>query len=278
MKLFILLASIALAKAGVPFKPINVDYHTTVGIPLAAKIEQAELAQDFDGSRIIGGSLSSVGQHPYMAGLLIRLTIGAVSMCGSTLLTNTRVVTAAHCWATRTHHGTAIEVVLGSVNLYFGGTRVNTNNIQMHPNYNMDNFNNDVAVIVMPWVTYTNNIRNIPMASGSNSFAGQNALAAGFGLIADVNGHTDRLHHVTLQVITNADCARFFGTSAVIGSTLCTSGAGGRNTCVGDSGGPLVLNNQLIGITSFGPLFCEAPDPSAFARVTSFNSWISAHL
>ncbi|CAH0731266.1 unnamed protein product, partial [Brenthis ino] len=278
MKLFILLASIALAKAGVPFEPINVDYHTTVGIPLAAKIEQAELAQDFDGSRIIGGSLSSVGQHPHMAGLLIRLTTGAMSMCGSTLLTNTRAVTAAHCWTTRVHQGTAIVVVLGSVNLYVGGTRVNANNIQMHPNYNMDNYNNDVAVITMPWVTYTNNIRNIPMASGSNSFAGQNAVTAGFGLIADVNGQTDRLHHVTLQVITNADCVRFYGASAVLGSTLCTSGAGGGNICTGDSGGPLVLNNQLIGITSFGAIRCEAGSPSGFARVTSFNNWITARL
>lgn len=45
---------------------------------------------------------------------------------------------------------------------------------------------------------------------------------------------------MTLQVITNAECARTFGN--VVASTLCVSGAGG-STCAGDSGGPLAIGS-----------------------------------
>ena len=49
--------------------------------------------------------------------------------------------------------------------------------------------------------------------------------------------------HVWLQVITNAVCQQTYGSSSVIASTLCTSGAGGVGTCGGDSGGPLVITS-----------------------------------
>lgn len=45
---------------------------------------------------------------------------------------------------------------------------------------------------------------------------------------------------MAVPVISNAACAQTFG-PAVLPSTLCTSGAGGRGTCSGDSGGPLAV-------------------------------------
>ncbi|CAH0731213.1 unnamed protein product, partial [Brenthis ino] len=154
MKLFLLLVSLAVANAGVPYEPIELDYHNKVGIPLAERIKQAEMAQDFDGGRIIGGSQSNVGNHPHLGGLIVSLTDGRRSSCGSSLITNTRVVTAAHCWRTRAMQGRSVIVVFGSVTLLSGGTRVTSTNVQMHSNYNMDNFHNDIAIIVIPWVNY----------------------------------------------------------------------------------------------------------------------------
>jgi len=51
----------------------------------------------------------------------------------------------------------------------------------------------------------------------------------------------------------------------------------------GDSGGPLVVRNSngtftLIGVVSFGSSRgCAVGDPSGYARVTSFRSWIQQH-
>ncbi|XP_075977323.1 collagenase-like [Anticarsia gemmatalis] len=279
-----LLIVIALAALALAEEPIQLYYHENVGIAEAARIKQAEQAHDFDGSRIVGGSAAALGAHPHLGGLVITLTNGATSVCGSSLLTNTRSVTAAHCWWDGRNQARQFVVVHGSVRLFSGGVRTTTTNVVMHGSWNPNNLNNDVAVINHNFVTYTNVIRNIALATGSANYVGTWAHAAGFGRTADGNAgaitNNQFKSHVWLQVITNAVCQQTYGNS-IIASTLCTSGAGGIGTCGGDSGGPLAINNgaTLIGITSFGSIRgCQVGLPAGFARVTSFASWIQARL
>ncbi|GBP43781.1 Collagenase [Eumeta japonica] len=259
---------------------LETNYHEAIGIPEAARIKAAEEAAVYDPSRIVGGSASNLGQFPYQAGLVITLTTGATSVCGACLLTNNRLVTAAHCWRDRNNQARQFVVVLGSIRLFSGGTRITTTAVTMHQNYNVINLNNDVAMITISWVNFSNTINRINLATGSNNFAGTWAVASGFGRTSDGAGISNNqfLSHVSLQVITNAVCQQTFGWN-VIASTLCTSGAGGRSTCGGDSGGPLAVGNTLIGITSFGsPQGCQRGFPAGFARVTSFAAWIQARL
>ncbi|XP_026328181.1 collagenase-like, partial [Hyposmocoma kahamanoa] len=217
-------------------------------------------------------------------GLVVTLQTGQTSVCGSSLLTNTRAVTAAHCWRHGATTASQLVVVLGSTTLFSGGTRITSTNVQVHANYNPGNLNNDIAIIVISHVGYTTNIRNIPLPTGAqlnNNFAGVTARAAGFGLQSDGGsiGTGQTLHQVDLPVITNAVCQSTFGSSVVVPSTLCISGANGRSTCGGDSGGPLVYGNILIGVTSFGSAAgCQRGFPAGFARVTSFADWINARL
>lgn len=63
MKYLLMLLAAALAQAE---EPISLHYHETVGIPQAARLKQAELATDFDGSRIIGGAAAAVGTYPFL--------------------------------------------------------------------------------------------------------------------------------------------------------------------------------------------------------------------
>ncbi|XP_038206516.1 collagenase-like [Zerene cesonia] len=256
------------------------NYHENIGIHEARKIQLAETALDFDGSRIVGGSQANLANHPHLGGLVITLTTGGTSVCGSSLLSNTRAVTAAHCWNDGRHQARQFVVVLGSLTLFSGGTRITTTNVQMHQNWNPRTANNDVAVIVINWVGFSTNIQAINLASGSNDYVGTWATAAGYGLTSDCDNTSRR--QVNLRVITNAECRNVYGSASVVASTICTSGAGGVGTCGGDSGGPLQIGSgsgrTLIGITSFGSARCQAGNPSAFARVTSFNSWIRARL
>ncbi|CAH0625333.1 unnamed protein product [Chrysodeixis includens] len=276
------LAALALAE-----EPILKYYHESAGIAEAARIKNAEQAVDFDGSRIVGGSTTGAGTHPFLIGLVISLTTGQTSVCGSTMLSNTRSVTAAHCWNDGKSQASSFTLVFGSGFLFSGGTRITTSNVQMHGSWNPNNLQNDVAMVNFNWVGYTNVINKANLPSGSqlnNNFAGTWAQAAGYGRTSDSAGisNNQAKSHVTLQVITNGVCMWTFG-SAIVGSTLCTSGANGASTCGGDSGGPLTIgsgnNRVLIGITSFGSASgCQKGFPAAFARVTSFASWISARL
>ncbi|XP_045511348.1 collagenase-like [Colias croceus] len=285
MKLFLVVIGLSVALGAPQYEPIVTDYHGVIGIPEAARIKAAEAALDFDGSRIVGGSTSNVGQFPHMGGLVITLTTGGQSVCGSSLISNNRIVTAAHCWRTNQFQARSFLVVLGSNRLFSGGTRISTTSVTIHGSYNMNTLVNDVAIATISWVNFNNNIRAINLASGSNQYVGATATAAGFGRTADsaAGGITtsQALRHVNLSVITNAECARVFGSTTIISSTLCTSGANGRSTCSGDSGGPLTVNNNglLIGITSFGSASgCQRGFPAGFARVSSFESWFRARM
>ncbi|XP_041983510.1 collagenase-like [Aricia agestis] len=267
---------------------ILTNYHELIGIPEAARIKAAEEARDFDGARIVGGQLSALGAHPHLGGLLVTLTTGQVSMCGSSLLSNTKLVTAAHCWRTNSFQGRSVEVVLGSLNLFSGGTRVTTTNVELHASYNANNLNSDVAIITIPWVAYSNTINKIDLPSGLllyMTFEGNWAQAAGFGRTSDAaaGANNQELREANLVVIANWECQAIYGMQVVIGSTLCTSGFAGAGTCSGDSGGPLALTfsgvRYLIGVTSFvAAQGCQTGLPAGYARVSSFATWINARI
>ncbi|XP_026730235.1 collagenase-like [Trichoplusia ni] len=260
------------------------NYHTRFGIPEAQRIKKAEESAAL-GERIVGGSISSIADTPYQAGLVIQIFIILTSVCGASLISNTRLVTAAHCYNDGSVTANSFTVVLGSNTLFSGGTRIPTTNIVMHPQWNPSTAANDVAIINIPSVTFSNVIQPIALPSGSdlnNNFAGWSALASGYGLTSDGGsiGNNQQLSSVTLNIITNNVCAATFG-PFVHSSNVCTSGAGGQGTCRGDSGGPLAvqINGQstLVGVTSYGAQAgCAAGFPAAFARVTSFVNWINS--
>ncbi|XP_045502472.1 collagenase-like [Colias croceus] len=284
MRVFIVIAT--LLAAAIAKEPITLDYHNEIGIPLATKIKRAEEAHDFDGARIVGGRPAALGAYPYLGGLLVHLTSGHTSACGSSLVTTSKLVTAAHCWTTPASQATYFTVVLGSIRLYSGGVRLNTNRVEIHANYDSWSWNNDIAIITIQPVSLSNNIRLIALASGSNSYAGVWANAAGFGRTSDSQTNVPQdtvLNHVSLRVMTNAECRNLYGPILVIDSVLCTTAPRGQNTCGGDSGGPLSIGSPssavLIGVTSFGSANgCESGAPSGFSRITAFNSWIRSRI
>ncbi|CAG9100852.1 unnamed protein product [Plutella xylostella] len=260
------------------------NYHEKFGIEEAARIQAAEQ----EATRIVGGSNSRLGDYPYQAGLVITLTNGRTSVCGGSLVSQSRVVTAAHCWYDGNNQARSFQVVLGSIRLFSGGTRIDTSNVEMHGSWNPRTTRNDIAMIRLGRnVSYNNNIRAIalPTSLTNQNFAGRTAIASGFGATRDNSGgipSNQVLSHVRLNVINNSECRRSFPAN-VFDSTVCTSGAGGVGTCGGDSGGPLAIdhNNQrvLIGVTSFGSAAgCQVGLPAAFSRVTSYLSWIQARL
>ncbi|KAL0828785.1 hypothetical protein ABMA28_003699 [Loxostege sticticalis] len=276
--LLILLVAVA-AAAAERLLPAELNYHEAIGIPRFEAIKQFEEGIDFDGGRIWGGQPVGAGAHPHLGGLIIPLTDGRTSICGSSLISNTRSVTAAHCWRARGLTARQFTIVWASNRLMSGGTRQATTNVVMHPHYNMNNLNNDIAVIRHNHVNFNNQINRINLATGSNNYAGTWATAAGFGATGDGGGSSNPdKRQANLLVITNAACAPRYHPGTVIASTLCASTTHGSSTCPGDSGGPLAIgsgyNRILIGVTSFGTVSCTSGHPVGFARVTSFASWI----
>ncbi|XP_073946586.1 transmembrane protease serine 9-like [Choristoneura fumiferana] len=262
------------------------NYHAKVGIPEAFRIKNLEneaLKAGENGQRIVGGSLVDISQVPYQVGLVIQILFFFTSVCGGSVISNTRVLTAAHCHSDGSFVAQQFTAVLGSNTIFSGGVRIVTTDIAVHPNWNPSTAANDIAVLRITPVTFSNVIQAIPLPSGnevSNLFVGATGTASGFGLTADGGsiGNAQRISWVNLPIITNAQCQAVFG-AWVHNTNICTSGEGGRGTCGGDSGGPLVVSsggrNILVGVTSFGAAAgCSIGLPAAYARVTSYVSWI----
>ncbi|XP_034826918.1 collagenase-like [Maniola hyperantus] len=285
MKVFLVFISLVLA-ASAEDAPIMQDYHEEFGIAAAARIKAAEDAMDFDGARVAGGSAAGLGSNPHVGGLVIAMTSNQQSVCGSSLISNTKLVTAAHCWRHGSSQARQFTVVLGSIRLFSGGNRQNTNRVAVHASYNARTLANDIAMITINHVGYTNTINRISIPTGTNQYVGSYATVAGFGRTGDGAQHgitnNQVLSQLSLQVITNAVCAQTFG-GTVTAANICVGSSGGRSPCPGDSGGPLAIgsgnNRELIGIVSFGHSSgCTRGFPAAFSRVTSFAAWIRQRL
>nr|XP_049700491.1 LOW QUALITY PROTEIN: collagenase-like [Helicoverpa armigera] len=255
------------------------DYHRRIGIPKAFKIRKLESEMTPASSRIIGGSSTTIFSVPYQAGLILRISIFS-SVCGGTLISDSRVLTAAHCYNDGNSIVSSMQVILGSSMLFSGGTRIDTNDIVLNPGYNPWIAANDIAVIRIPRVSFSLAIQPVILPSGSEvnlNYAGNTATASGYGITRDGDsvGLLQTINSVNLQVITNAVCANSYG-NVIQSHHLCTSGAGRVGVCGGDTGGPLVttVNGRriLIGVSSFtANSGCEAGLPSGFSRVTSLS-------
>ncbi|XP_050344567.1 brachyurin-like [Nymphalis io] len=265
-------------------------YLTKYGIPEGERIQKAE--EEFlrtPSAKITGGSPAAIGQFKYQAGLISDIVgISGRGVCGGSLISPNRVLTAAHCWYDGRNQAWRVTVVLDSILLFSGGTRIESTDVQTHPLWFPLLIVNDIAVIRLPKkAQLSNTVGTIALPTGSLStenFVGEAAIASGFGITKDGGGISNDqfLSHVTMNVISNSVCSLAYPV-AIRPSNICTRTIGGTSTCRGDSGGPLVVQRNdkpvLIGLTSFGSAFgCEIGFPAAFVRVTSYLDFINQNL
>ncbi|KAJ8704755.1 hypothetical protein PYW08_012075 [Mythimna loreyi] len=278
MKVVVLFACVLALVAGTD---VARRYHQRVGVPTAKAIRRQE------SMRVAGGFSSYLGEHPFLAGLVITLTTDETSVCGGTLLSHSRVLTTAQCWWDGYSQANRVLVVLGSIKLFSGGWRNVASTITVHPLYDADTVRNDIAMLKISYVSYTSYIKPIPLPNRINStFVGSRAEVIGFGKTSEAGivSNNQALRDVYVPVISNAKCAETFG-DMVTSDVLCTSGENKKGPCGHDSGGPLILryysgsSDLLIGLVSFGAADgCTAGYPSGYTRVTSYLNWINSFL
>ena len=113
---------------------------------------------------------------------------------------------------------------------------------------------------------------------------GVTSVTSGWGTLSSGGSSPDQLQAVAVPIVSNAEAAAAYGsrniTDDMIGAGII--GVGGKDACQGDSGGPLVVQVgntvKVAGITSWGN-GCALPDfPGMYARVASFDSFISSFV
>ncbi|XP_018329773.1 brachyurin-like [Agrilus planipennis] len=238
-------------------------------------LSQLESSKDV---KIVGGNEAAPNSIPYQAGMFLYFNEGW-NFCGGSLITRRYVLTAAHCLVNKP---VSVEVILGAHKIRQTEPtqqRIRTSTYKVHEQYN--SLQNDIGIVSLPTPANLNQyVQLIALprrADISNSFAGSEAIASGWGYTstsaADIS---DVLRYINVPIITNDVCNATI--PGITGSMVCSGGAGNKGVCYGDSGGPLMASRKLVGIAiSIGLNGCEAGDPSIFTRVTSHLDWISAN-
>ncbi|XP_068903376.1 brachyurin-like [Tenebrio molitor] len=228
--------------------------------------------------RIIGGVVASNGQYPYAVAFYYNVN-DEIRFCGGTIVGEKAILTAAHCLK----DSTGFVIYLGTNNIGQENSNaviVNSTTYVAHPQYNSQNLENDIGIILLSSpITFNDNIKSIELATETLATY-EETIAVGWGTTRNEDTlPSDVLYHVSLVTLSNAACQRVYGTQ-IKDTMVCANGYGSEGICRGDSGGPLVQKNSegkdiLVGVASFFSGYgCDTNDPSGFTRTYEYSAWI----
>jgi secreted trypsin-like serine protease len=240
-----------------------------------------------DNPAIIGGTNAPPGKWPFQVALL-DMNWGGSNLdserCGGTLVDEFHVITAAHC--VDGYQPNELRVLTGTQSLAKGGTRRQIARIKMHPSYNPNRTDYDIAVITLKTpATDTAFFATLitPAQELALSKPGMTSIVVGWGsTIRDSGGYPELLQQVAVPIVKRTDCNDSNSYDGAITARMICAGYAKikRDSCDGDSGGPLVVKDAAgrwrlqAGIVSWGAYPCAAPNqPGVYARVAVLSAW-----
>lgn len=234
---------------------------------------------------IVGGTVAPPGKWPFQVAVL-RAGFGDnynSEWCGGSLIDEFHVVTAAHCVF---HKQPAdFRVLTGTQSLASGGTRHAIASITIHPSYNNNTVDYDIAVI-----TLKTPAANIPFfaelitQAQEQTFAkpGTMSFVTGWGsTIATGGGYPKPLRQVRVPLVSRSDCNDANSYDGEITARMICAGLtlGGKDSCDGDSGGPLIVKDaqgrwrMQAGIVSWGDGCARKNLFGVYSRVAVLSGW-----
>ncbi|XP_015596135.1 trypsin-2 isoform X2 [Cephus cinctus] len=217
-------------------------------------------------------------------GVSLRRRFSDSHFCGGSVITESWIITAAHCLYL---NGMPIEawtilVVGGELLLNTTtstGQRSGVTTMMIHQNFDNSTLENDVALLKLetPFVFNTTALKPRPLQTSSVS-PGTMCQVAGWGYPAfDISVVSNELLYVNLPLLHQTLCRQLLKNYSDVPDGMLCAGylEGGKDACKGDSGGGMICNNVLTGIVS-GGIGCAWPKtPGIYTDVKFYRSWIS---
>ncbi|XP_006916573.1 transmembrane protease serine 11A isoform X1 [Pteropus alecto] len=230
-------------------------------------------------NRIMSGDIAAKAAWPWQASL----QSNNIHQCGATLISNTWLVTAAHCFKKNPNphqwtvsFGTTINPPL---------MKRNVKRIIIHERYHSPAREYDIAVVqISPRVTFSDDIRRVCLPEPSASFRPNSTVyITGFGALFYGGESQNDLREARLKIISDDVCKQphVYGNDIKFGMFCAGYLEGIYDACRGDSGGPLVIKDlkdtwYLIGIVSWGDNCGQENKPGVYTKVAYYRNWIAS--
>lgn len=244
--------------------------------------------------RVVGGVDASPHEFPWQVGIWKDGgEFFEEFFCGGTIVRPNIVITASHCveniWTDEIKLKFGDHITAGPQKTK-GVVTMKAELIKMHPKYNSDTVDNDIAIIKLKGnVAYSRKIQPACLPTSSDDIDvntdGKNCWITGWGKTK--GGWTDPstiLQKAKMPIISKATCKeknQKESPTEITDNMVC-AGPGpdsGVSGCQGDSGGPLVCQKNklwiLHGVVSWGDKLCRSKEKyTVFSRVTHMRNWI----
>lgn len=242
--------------------------------------------------RIVGGTDAVQGEWPWQ----VSLHMNGIAQCGGSLITDTWVLTAAHCFVTPLDPS-AYTVYLGAHQLsdlqnpptVFRAVK----QVIIHPDFTSGISGGDIALVQLEGpVSVTASILPVRLPSqGVQLLEGTLCSVTGWGHVEErvPLSAPKTLQKVEVALIDHKKCETMYKSeetsklSSIKEDMICAGyQEGKKDACQGDSGGPLVCKVKGVwlqfGITSWG-IGCAMPNrPGVYTRVQHYGSWLRHYV
>lgn len=256
---------------------------------------------------IVGGVDSKVLELPWQVYLEMNKD-GATFACGGTLITDTWVVTAAHCLNESDSQLVFVPINTNRVTVYSGdidrtssGNRATNTvtNLFVHPDYEQANNTGDIALlklsssVALPAqpIKLMSKALQVDADIEFDNEIWNNLVVSGWGRTSENREQSTNILQKTLvNGVGDYSCALAWGWSQLDASFICAN-AFERGSCNGDSGGPLIWQDKsaksdddrgyrLAGVVSFGHIdkCANYLYPDVYTEVSNYSEWITATI
>jgi len=264
-----------------------------------------------DRDRIGGGDAASWREFTH------QVLVHGYNVCGGTLISADKVVTAGHCCHERDSDepvvlkSSDLEVTVGSIAPALPSVQMMQNNnwdpqqetfavkhVALNPRYKNQTtvIWHDICILTLKGSVKLDSpsVGFLKLPSANQSYQrGTECTVVGWGLTTKAPGQKNFtgsriLRKVIVPIITNSLCADKMDRGVYIScrcqefpvndSMIC-AGEDKKGACQGDSGGPLICDNHLAGVVSATKsLETCAFFPQVYTRVEQYLPWIKENM
>ncbi|XP_053319777.1 acrosin-like [Spea bombifrons] len=250
------------------------------------------LAEDFRGSRVVGGKDAEPGNWPWAVSIQEDVDNEYFHLCGGVVLNNLWVLTAAHCFKDRGNDYHTWRLVFGANQLSDMGTKAQIRAINekiQHENYNPETESNDITLLRLNKPLIFDDYTQPACLPAKQAILDKmdECYIAGWGVLKEASTETsDVLQEAPVNLIPVERCNRPTWYNGALGDYNLCAGyeQGGIDSCQGDSGGPLMCKKSkakfftVVGITSWGSGCGQKQNPGVYTSTQYYLEWISKHM